>query len=93
MRVTSLSVFPILSKDDQKDSPTELAFKYAVYRINKADDVLPNNTLVYDIQYVPAEDSFRTTRKVSRQSLQGICVHVGPTFSYFSYFKLPQGHG
>ena len=35
-----------------------------MYRINKADDVLANNTLAYDIQYVPAEDSFRTTRKV-----------------------------
>ena len=60
----SLSLFSFSAKDDQKDSPTELAFKYAVYRINKADDVLPNNTLAYDIQYVPAEDSFRTTRKV-----------------------------
>ena len=50
--------------DDQKESPTELAFKYAVYQINKAEDILPNNILVYDIQYVPPEDSFRTTKKV-----------------------------
>ena len=26
--------------------------------------VLHNHTLVYDIQYVPQEDSFRTTKKV-----------------------------
>ena len=50
--------------DDQKESPTELAFKYAVFKINKAKDVLPNNSLTYDIQYVPNEDSFRTTKKV-----------------------------
>jgi hypothetical protein len=62
---TNISDSVILFSDDQKDSATELAFKYAVYQINKADNVLPNNTLVYDIQYVPPEDSFRTTRKAS----------------------------
>lgn len=62
-------MFLILSSDEQKDSPTELAFKYAVYQINKAADVLPNNTLVYDIQYVPSEDSFRATKKVSRSQI------------------------
>ena len=52
---------------DQKESPTELAFKYAVFRINKDKNVLPNNSLTYDIQYVPNEDSFRTTKKVSKE--------------------------
>lgn len=49
--------------EDQKDSSTELAFKYAVYRINKNKEFLPNTTLVYDIQYVPRDDSFRTSKK------------------------------
>ncbi|KAJ4452059.1 hypothetical protein ANN_03575 [Periplaneta americana] len=49
--------------EDQKDSSSELAFKYAVYRINKDKDLLPNTTLVYDIQYVPRDDSFRTSKK------------------------------
>lgn len=49
--------------EDQKDSSTELAFKYAVYRINKDRELLPNTTLVYDIQYVPRDDSFRTSKK------------------------------
>jgi ionotropic kainate glutamate receptor 2 len=49
--------------EDQKDSSAELAFKYAVYRINKDKDLLPNTTLVYDIQYVPRDDSFRTSKK------------------------------
>ena len=66
------AVFPICTpnlffSDDQKDSPTELAFKYAVYKINKEKTILPNNTLAYDIQYVPPEDSFRTTKKVIKQ--------------------------
>lgn len=49
--------------DDQKDSCTELAFKYGVYRINKDKNILPKTTLIYDIQYVPRDDSFRATKK------------------------------
>lgn len=48
---------------DQRDGPTELAFKYAVYRINKDATLLPNTTLVYDIQYVPRDDSFHASKK------------------------------
>ena len=47
-----------------QDSPTEMAFKYAVYKINKDPTIFANKTLTYDIQYVPREDSFRTTNKV-----------------------------
>ena len=54
----------VIFTEDQKDSPTELAFKYAVYEINRGQRVLQNHTIVYDIQYVPREDSFRTTKKV-----------------------------
>ncbi|CAG2165729.1 unnamed protein product [Oppiella nova] len=39
--------------EDQKDSQTELAFKYAVYRINRDKNLLPNTTLIYDIQVSP----------------------------------------
>jgi ionotropic glutamate receptor len=49
--------------DEQKDGSTELAFKYAVYRINKDRMLLPNSTLVYDIQHVPRDDSFRAAKK------------------------------
>ncbi|KAF7395848.1 hypothetical protein HZH68_009898 [Vespula germanica] len=61
--------------EDQKDSPSELAFKYAIYKINKDKTLLPNTTLVYDIQYVPKDDSFRTSKKACKQlsrSVQGI---------------------
>jgi hypothetical protein len=58
-----LNVSGAIFTEDQKDSSTELAFKYAVYRINKDKTLLPNTTLVYDIQYVPKDDSFRTSKK------------------------------
>jgi hypothetical protein len=54
--------------EEQKDSSDELAFKYAVYKINKDKSILPKTTLVYDIQYVPKDDSFRTSKKGERLS-------------------------
>lgn len=48
---------------DQRNSSTELAFKYAVYKINKEKIILPKTTLVYDIQYVPRNDSFHASKK------------------------------
>lgn len=52
-----------LFTDNEKDSQTELAFKYAVYRINKDRNLLPDLTLIYDIQYVPRDDSFHASKK------------------------------
>ena len=94
-KVTSwqYSLKTIFTFDFSQDSPTELAFKYAVYKINKDPHILANRyfhhllfqehqhhdwngcvhlipahprSLVFDIQYVPREDSFRTTNKVSQ---------------------------
>ena len=50
-------------REDQKDSSVELAFKYAVFRLNRDRTLLPNTTLVHDIQYVPKDDSFRTSKR------------------------------
>ncbi|XP_023309783.1 glutamate receptor ionotropic, kainate 2 [Anoplophora glabripennis] len=65
--------------EDQKNSSVELAFKYAVYKINKDRDLLPNTTLVYDIQYVPRDDSFRTSKKACRQMEFGVQAIFGPS--------------
>ncbi|XP_040577875.1 glutamate receptor ionotropic, kainate 2 isoform X3 [Lepeophtheirus salmonis] len=65
--------------DDQKDSPSELAFKYAIYSLNKKDDIMLNKTITYDIQYVQKEDSFRTTQKVCELLDNGIVSLFGPT--------------
>ncbi|XP_066156860.1 glutamate receptor ionotropic, kainate 2 isoform X1 [Euwallacea fornicatus] len=65
--------------EDQKNSSAELAFKYAVYNINKEREILPNTTLVYDIQYVPRDDSFRTSKKACRQMEFGVQAIFGPT--------------
>ncbi|XP_050735259.1 glutamate receptor ionotropic, kainate 2-like isoform X6 [Eriocheir sinensis] len=64
---------------DQRDGPTELAFKYAVYRINKDATLLPNTTLVYDIQYVPRDDSFHASKKACEQIYFGVQAVFGPS--------------
>lgn len=52
--------------EEQKHSHIELAFKYAVHKINRDRVILPKTTLVYDIQYVPRDDSFHATKKGKR---------------------------
>jgi len=61
-----------------KGCTAELAFKYAVYRINKDRTLLPQSTLVYDIQYVPKKDSFRITKKACNQLESGVLALFGP---------------
>ncbi|XP_053623166.1 glutamate receptor ionotropic, kainate 2 [Plodia interpunctella] len=57
--------------EEGRGGSAELAFKYAVYRINKERSLLPNSTLVYDIQYTAARDSFRTYKKACLQIKSG----------------------
>ncbi|XP_049819225.1 glutamate receptor ionotropic, kainate 2 isoform X5 [Aethina tumida] len=65
--------------EDQKDGPTELAFKYAVYKINKDKALLPYTSLVYDIQYVPRDDSFHASKKACNQVQHGVHAVFGPS--------------
>ncbi|XP_015923374.1 glutamate receptor ionotropic, kainate 2 isoform X2 [Parasteatoda tepidariorum] len=68
----------VLFTEDQKESPTELAFKYAVYSINRDRSILPNTTLIYDIQYVPKDDSFHASKKACLQVSSGVSAIFGP---------------
>ncbi|KAI8426776.1 hypothetical protein MSG28_014462 [Choristoneura fumiferana] len=72
-------------KIEARGGSTELAFKYAVYKINKERVLLPNSTLVYDgIEYIPARDSFRSYKKACNQFKSGAIALFssgGPTLS------------
>ncbi|KAM3955105.1 glutamate receptor ionotropic, kainate 2, partial [Aphomia sociella] len=57
--------------EEARGGSAELAFKYAVYRINKERSLLPNSTLIYDIQYTTVRDSFRTYKKACLQIKSG----------------------
>lgn len=52
-----------------------------MYRINKDKTILPKTTLVYDIQYVPRDDSFRTSKKGNFRVRQFCLVYVDSFFS------------
>ncbi|KAK2715932.1 hypothetical protein QYM36_010489 [Artemia franciscana] len=65
--------------EEQKGSAVELAFKYAVYKVNKDPDLLPNSSIHYDIEYVKLEDSFHTSKKVCRQIRNGVHAILGPS--------------
>lgn len=50
--------------EEQRDSSIELAFKFAVYKINKENIIVPNSKIVYDIQYVKnSHDSFHANKR------------------------------
>ncbi|KAI8115905.1 kainate 2, Glutamate receptor ionotropic [Lucilia cuprina] len=65
--------------EDQRASKIESAFKYAIYRINKDKTMLPDTQIIYDIEYIPREDTFRSTKKVCRQLESGVQAIFGPT--------------
>lgn len=51
-------------REDQKDSIVDLAFKFAIHKINKDQNLLPKTKLIYDIQYVQkADDSFHANKQ------------------------------
>ncbi|XP_022237656.1 glutamate receptor ionotropic, kainate 2-like isoform X1 [Limulus polyphemus] len=75
---TSTVKIGALFLEDQKNSPIELAFKYAVYRINKDRTILPNASLVYDIKHIPRDDSFRASKKACSLVSQGVVAIFGP---------------
>nr|APC94260.1 ionotropic receptor 3 [Pyrrhalta maculicollis] len=65
--------------EDEKNGPNELAFKYAVNKINKDKTLLPYTSLVYDIQYVPRDDSFHASKKACQLVHYGVHAIFGPS--------------
>ena len=49
--------------ESQRLSATELAFKYAIFNINRDKGLLPETSLHYDIQYTNELDSFHACKK------------------------------
>lgn len=62
--------------ENQKGGAPEVAFRYAVYKINRDKTLLPRTTLVYDIQYVPEDDSFHASKKGKFHNFSEYDTHV-----------------
>ncbi|KAL1516627.1 hypothetical protein ABEB36_000512 [Hypothenemus hampei] len=65
--------------ETQKGGATEVAFRYAIYKINRDKTLLPHTSLVYDIQYVPIDDSFHASKKACNQVKNGVYAIFGPS--------------
>ena len=78
-----------LFREDQKDSFFDLAFKFAVHKINKDQYILPKTTLIYDIQYVKADDSFHANKQGDlffHSIWRNRCLSISKT-SYFPHLS------
>ena len=49
--------------DETEDVTVESAFRYALLRINQDRTLLPDTRIVYDIQHLPAQNSFIAAKK------------------------------
>lgn len=67
---TQKNVSGAIFTEDQRNTATELAFRYAVYKINMDKTLLPHSSIVHDIQYVPRDDSFHASKKGKRNLMQ-----------------------
>ncbi|XP_032294105.1 glutamate receptor ionotropic, kainate 2 isoform X2 [Drosophila virilis] len=74
------ALFPKLSK---QQSDPEVAFQYAVHRLNHDKSVLPDTDLVHHIQYI-AKDSFEAVQKVCNLIEGGVQAIFSPTDSFLA---------
>lgn len=44
--------------DESSDPVLESVFRYAIFRLNRDDSILPHTKLLYDIQHLPQDSSF-----------------------------------
>lgn len=59
------------------DDKQEVAFRYAVEKINANRDILPKSRLSAQIEQIKPQDSFHASKRGERAS---VCVRVGPVF-------------
>ena len=54
-----------------KDTVQEIAFRYAVDRVNSEREVLPRSRLTAQIERIPQEDSFYASKQGMTQDYKG----------------------
>ncbi|XP_064086755.1 glutamate receptor ionotropic, kainate 2-like isoform X4 [Macrobrachium nipponense] len=63
---------------DANDERQELAFRYAVEKINADRKILPRSTLRAQIEKLPADDSFHASKRVCKLLRNGVAGIFGP---------------
>ena len=69
--------------DDSESLCIEGAFRYAIYRVNNDDSLLGRTRLSYDIQHLPAANSFMAAKKgKSKNGVMRRARHKKTTLNY-----------
>ncbi|XP_071747530.1 glutamate receptor ionotropic, kainate 2 isoform X1 [Lepeophtheirus salmonis] len=63
---------------DITDSKQEVAFRYAVERVNQNRKILPNSILSAQIEKIPPQDSFHASKQVCHLLRTGVAALFGP---------------
>merc|ERR1719334_1377733 len=63
---------------DQSDNTQELAFKYAIRKINERKDLLPETQLEYVTERVTWDDSFHASKAACSITRRGVAAIFGP---------------
>lgn len=77
------------------DDKQEVAFRYAVEKINANRDILPKSRLSAQIEQIKPQDSFHASKRGERMC---VCVRVGSVFLLFFHHRptlqtgLPHGY-
>ncbi|KAL7026707.1 hypothetical protein ACKWTF_005134 [Chironomus riparius] len=74
---------PLPSNDDhQTTDPQEIAFKYAVEKINADNKILPRSKLHAEIERILPQDSFHASKRVCHLMKTGVAAIFGPQSSH-----------
>lgn len=68
--------------DHQAADPQEIAFKYAVEKINADNKILPRSKLYAEIERILPQDSFHASKRVCHLMKTGVAAIFGPQSSH-----------
>lgn len=77
------SPLPLNGGDDHSTTdPQEIAFKYAVEKINADNKILPRSKLHAEIERILPQDSFHASKRVCHLMKTGVAAIFGPQSSH-----------
>lgn len=68
--------------DHQTTDPQEIAFRYAVDKINADNKILPRSKLHAEIERIMPQDSFHASKRVCHLMKTGVAAIFGPQSSH-----------
>jgi hypothetical protein len=73
---------PLPNDDHHSTDPQEIAFRYAVDKINADNKILPRSKLYAEIERIMPQDSFHASKRVCHLMKTGVAAIFGPQSSH-----------